>query len=58
MRLPNNPMVTRYPTDYMKTKLGIPPENIDSLSSNFYMNFGTTLAGLVVRQPPTSRSEH
>lgn len=35
--------------DYMKTKLGIPPDNIDSLSSHYYMNFGTTLAGLVVR---------
>lgn len=36
----------------MKTKLGIPADNIDSLSSHYYMNFGTTLAGLVVRNPP------
>ena len=35
--------------EYMKIKLGIPAESIDSLSSQFYMNFGTTLAGLVVR---------
>lgn len=34
---------------YMVNKLKIPVEEVQEKSSEFYLNFGTTLAGLVVR---------
>ena len=35
--------------DYMLTKLKIPVEEVQEKCTELYLNFGTTLAGLVVR---------
>lgn len=36
------------PAAYMEQKLGIPKDKVPELSMHYYLNFGTTLAGLVV----------
>ncbi len=34
---------------YMKTALKIPPQDIEKICLEYYTNYGTTMAGLVVR---------
>ena len=34
---------------YMKTALNIPPQDIEKICLDYYTNYGTTMAGLVVR---------
>ena len=36
--------------DYMLTKLKIPEDQVQEMCTELYLNFGTTLAGLVVSQ--------
>ncbi len=45
-------------TGYMEKELHIPPADIAALSSHFYMQFGTTLAGLVVWHAPKNAHHH
>ena len=34
--------------DYMRQRLSVPPNEVEELCLQFYLDYGTTLAGLVV----------
>ena len=45
----NKPEVIAARAAYMKTALKIPPQDIEKICLEYYTNYGTTMAGLVVR---------
>ena len=47
--LEGRPNVVAARAAYMKTALKIPPQDIEKICLEYYTNYGTTMAGLVVR---------